>query len=68
MRRILVEAARRKGAGKAGGGRARVDLDDVEPAAPEADDELLALDEALHRLAAEDPRRPRWSSSGSSPA
>jgi RNA polymerase sigma factor (TIGR02999 family) len=55
MRRILVEAARRKHSPKHGGGRRRVDLDAVEPAAA-ADDQLLAVDEALHRLAAEDPR------------
>src|SRR5215207_6981800 len=55
MRRILVEAARRKGRARHGGGRARLDLDAVEPAAGEADDRLLAIDEALTLLAAEDP-------------
>jgi RNA polymerase sigma factor (TIGR02999 family) len=55
MRRILVEGARRKQSPKHGGGRRRVDLDAVEPAAA-ADDQLLAVDEALDRLAAEDPR------------
>ena len=55
MRRILVEAARRKQSPRHGGGRRRVDLDAVEPAAA-ADDQLLAVDEALDRLAAEDPR------------
>src|SRR5262245_26273029 len=55
MRRILVEAARRKGRARHGGGRARVDLDAVDPAADEADDRLLAIDEALTLLAAEDP-------------
>jgi RNA polymerase sigma factor (TIGR02999 family) len=55
MRRILVEAARRKGRERHGGGRARIDLDAVEPAADEADDRLLAIDEALTLLAAEDP-------------
>ncbi|QDU23601.1 ECF-type sigma factor [Urbifossiella limnaea] len=55
MRRILVEAARRKGAEKHGGDRRRVELTDV-PAEPEVDGErLLALDAALTRLAAEDP-------------
>ena len=55
MRRILVEAARRKRTEKHGGGRRRVKLPDV-PAEPEvADEQLLALDEALTRLAAEDP-------------
>ena len=53
MRRILVENARRKQRVKHGGLVQRVDLPDV-PADPEAD-RLLELDEALTRLAAEDP-------------
>jgi RNA polymerase sigma factor (TIGR02999 family) len=52
MRRILVEAARRKGRVRHGGGRRRVELTDHAAAAPP--DELLALDEALDRLAARD--------------
>jgi RNA polymerase sigma factor (TIGR02999 family) len=52
MRRILVEAARRKGRNKHGGARQRVELAD--PQAPEPEERLLALDEALTRLAAED--------------
>jgi RNA polymerase sigma factor (TIGR02999 family) len=54
MRRILVENARRKGRRKRGGDRRRVDLDLAEPAAPQRPDDLLALDEALERLAAKD--------------
>ena len=55
MRRILVDAARRKRTEKHGGHRRRVELPDV-PAGPEVVDErLLALDAALTRLAAEDP-------------
>lgn len=55
MRRILVDAARRKRTEKHGGHRHRVDLPDV-PAEPAvADEQLLALDAALTRLAAEDP-------------
>lgn len=55
MRRILVDAARRKQTHKHGGGRHRVDLTDI-PATPEiADEQLLALDSALTRFAAEDP-------------
>ena len=50
MRRVLVEAARRKGRLKHGGGRARETLDDF--ATPERPERLLALDEALDRLAA----------------
>jgi RNA polymerase sigma factor (TIGR02999 family) len=60
MRRILIEGARRKRAGKRGGGRVRVRLDGLDLAA-EPDgvpaDELLALDEALGRLAREDPAK-----------
>src|SRR4051794_15783923 len=52
MRRILVEAARRRNREKHGGGRERIELPDV--AARDPDDRLLALDEALPRLAAED--------------
>jgi RNA polymerase sigma factor (TIGR02999 family) len=54
MRRILVENARRRGRLKRGGDRARVDLDAAQPAAPETDDDLLALDDALQRLAEKD--------------
>jgi RNA polymerase sigma factor (TIGR02999 family) len=58
MRRILIDRARHKHARKAGGGRRRLDLDDVEPALEEGDgDRLLALDEALRQLEAEDPRK-----------
>ena len=53
MRRILVENARRKQRRKHGGGRQRQELAD--PAAPESDERLLALDDALTRLAQEDP-------------
>ena len=53
MRRILIDHARRRNRAKRGGGRARLDLD--EAAAPDPDERLLALDEALTRLATEDP-------------
>jgi RNA polymerase sigma factor (TIGR02999 family) len=55
MRRILVEAARRKKAEKHGGGHDRVELDDHLPAPGPDPDQLLAVDDALARLAAEDP-------------
>jgi RNA polymerase sigma factor (TIGR02999 family) len=55
MRRILVENARRRSTSKRGGDRERVDLDDAEPSAPQADAALLALDEALEELALKDP-------------
>ncbi len=53
MRHILVEAARRKARQKRGGGRRRIDL--VDTPAPDPDDDLVALDDALNRLASEDP-------------
>jgi RNA polymerase sigma factor (TIGR02999 family) len=53
MRRILVDNARRKHAKKRGGDRQQQELYDI--AAPVGDDELLALDEALHKLAKVDP-------------
>jgi RNA polymerase sigma factor (TIGR02999 family) len=56
MRRILVENARRKGRSKHGGGRQRVDLDAVQNAIEMPADHLLALDEALARLAERDPQ------------
>jgi RNA polymerase sigma factor (TIGR02999 family) len=56
MRRILVEKARRKRSRKHGGDRARRELDPASLAAPEAAGDLLALDEALTRLAAAEPQ------------
>jgi len=56
MRRILVENARRKKRLKRGGGLERVDMENVDLAAPVPDDELLELDEALTRLAESEPR------------
>jgi RNA polymerase sigma factor (TIGR02999 family) len=58
MRRILVDSARHKQTRKAGGGRQRLDLDDVEPASEDGEgDRLLALDEALRQLESENPRK-----------
>jgi RNA polymerase sigma factor (TIGR02999 family) len=57
MRRILVENARRKRSRKHGGGLVRHDLDDVQLAAPELGVDLLALDDALDRLAQKDPMK-----------
>jgi RNA polymerase sigma factor (TIGR02999 family) len=54
MRRILIENARRKKALRHGGGQERVDVQEVEIAAPAQDDELLAISDALDRLAAVD--------------
>jgi RNA polymerase sigma factor (TIGR02999 family) len=55
MRRILVESARRKRTRKHGGGLVRHVLDNVQLAAPELGEDLLALDDALDLLAKEDP-------------
>jgi RNA polymerase sigma factor (TIGR02999 family) len=60
MRRILVDQARRKQAGKHGGGRLRVDLP-ADLVAPKAgSDDLVALDEALGRLERHDPDAARF--------
>jgi RNA polymerase sigma factor (TIGR02999 family) len=57
MRRILVEKARRKQRQKRGGGRPHLDIELADIASPMPDEDLLALDEAMTRLAAEDPVR-----------
>jgi RNA polymerase sigma factor (TIGR02999 family) len=54
MRRILVDQARHKGSHKRGGGRARQDIDRLEIALPEVPEDLIALDQALDKLAATD--------------
>jgi RNA polymerase sigma factor (TIGR02999 family) len=51
MRRILIERARRKRAGKREGKLQRVDLDKIEIATEVDDDALLLVDEALEKLA-----------------
>jgi RNA polymerase sigma factor (TIGR02999 family) len=55
MRHILIDRARRKRSRKHGGGQRCQELDAV--AAPQADEELLALDAALEKLAASDPQK-----------
>jgi RNA polymerase sigma factor (TIGR02999 family) len=54
MRRILIENARRKRALRHGAGQPRLDVQQLEISAPAPDDQLLAVDEALTRLAALD--------------
>ena len=54
MRRILIDNARGKAAEKRGDRRQRLELDHVNPAAPESAEELVALDAALEKLAASD--------------
>ncbi len=57
MRRILIEKARRKQRPKRGGSRPQVEIELADIASPMPDEDLLALDEAMSRLAAEDPVR-----------
>jgi RNA polymerase sigma factor (TIGR02999 family) len=59
MRRILVEQARRKHRHKHGGGLVRVEVELAHLASPMPEEDLLALDEALTRLAIEEPLRAR---------
>jgi len=57
MRRILIENARRKGAARHGSGQAKLDIHQIELAAPARDDELLAVDDALEKLALRDSKK-----------
>ncbi len=57
MRRILVDAARKKRAAKHGGAMHRHDTDEVPITAPEPVEDLVALDEALDRFAAIEPQK-----------
>jgi RNA polymerase sigma factor (TIGR02999 family) len=59
MRRILIESARRRKSEKAGGGWQRHEIIDIELAVDTTGEELFAVDEALSRLAADDPRAAR---------
>jgi len=60
MRRVLVDIARRRRADCRGGpGAVRVPLDSIDLPAPLPDLNLAAVDAALERLAAEDPRKAR---------
>lgn len=57
MRRVLVEAARRRGAAKRGGGQPLVTFDDALDAATATSRQVLELDEALERLGSIEPRQ-----------
>jgi RNA polymerase sigma factor (TIGR02999 family) len=57
MRRILIDTARRKKARRHGGGRQPLNIDDVEVAAAGTDDQVLAVHEALNKLAAQDQKK-----------
>jgi len=56
IRRILIDNARRKQSLKRGAGFVRQELDELSPALPEPQEDLLALDEALQKLAAAYPQ------------
>lgn len=55
MRRILIDNARRKKSLKRGGGHKKANIEDVEIAIEEPSEDIIALDEALGKLALEDP-------------
>jgi RNA polymerase sigma factor (TIGR02999 family) len=57
MRRILVDRARRRMAAKRGAGEVCLDANDLEIPAPAADDQLLAVNEALAKFARLDARK-----------
>lgn len=59
MRRILVERARRRARLKHGGGRQRVEMDDDCAVIEPPSDDVLAVDEAVRKLEASDPRKGR---------
>lgn len=57
MRRIMVDHARERQSLKRGGGALRVTLDEAAWVTESRSEELLALDEALEKLSAQDPRK-----------
>ena len=60
MRRVLVDIARRRRADRRGGtGAIRVPIDGIDVPAPQPGDDLIAVDQAVEALSAEDPRKAR---------
>lgn len=59
MRQVLVDHARRKNRLKRGGGRKRIDVDDFDVPVMSPVEDILAVDEAIERLARDDPRKAR---------
>jgi RNA polymerase sigma factor (TIGR02999 family) len=59
MRRILLDAARKRGAAKRGGQSPRVNLEEIADIGSQRGSELIALDDALKTLAKMDPRKAR---------
>jgi RNA polymerase sigma factor (TIGR02999 family) len=59
MRRILIDAARARGAAKRGGGAVKLDIEAATPLAPETGAAILALHDALEAFAQISPRQSR---------
>jgi RNA polymerase sigma factor (TIGR02999 family) len=59
MRRVLIDYARARGAAKRGGGWSRVTVSEAARLSDGVDDDVIAVDEALTKLAALDPRAAR---------
>ena len=59
MRCILIDNARRKASIRHGGGQCRLNIEDLEISAAAPEDKILAINEALNRLEAEDPEKAR---------
>lgn len=59
MRRILIDAARRRSSRKRGGGMERLDIGEVDLAQTAPDEQVLLINEALENLEREDPDRAR---------
>jgi len=57
MRRILIDNARRKQAARHGGGKQRVDVDELDIAAPAKEEELLAINDALEEFGTVDAQK-----------
>src|SRR5262249_39641464 len=57
MRRILVDAARKRAAGKHGAGLSRIELTEVPDLSARGDRDLLVLNDALDQLKNSDPRK-----------
>jgi RNA polymerase sigma factor (TIGR02999 family) len=55
MRRVLIDRARSKRALRHGGGQVKVDIQGLDLASPDADDQLLAINDALDKLLKQDP-------------
>ncbi len=57
MRRVLIDRARKRNAKRHGGGMQRIELEEISLVSPEADDELLAVNDALEKLVSAHPQQ-----------